>query len=47
MASVVTIPKKLVIVVAAVVLAIAAGMTGVDMETVQGFLGLLAEETPQ
>ena len=47
MASVVTIPKKLVIVVAAVVLAIAAGMTGVDVETVQGFLGLLAEETPQ
>jgi hypothetical protein len=40
------IPPKLIIVVAAVALAVAASAFGVDMETVKGFLGLL-EETPQ
>lgn len=37
------IKNKLIIVAAAVVLAIAAGYSDVDMATVKGFLGLLSE----
>jgi hypothetical protein len=39
------IPPKLFIVVAAVALAVLAGVSGVDMESVKDFLGLLSEGT--
>ena len=41
------IPRQIIIVAVAVVLAFAVGYGDVDMETVKSFLGLLSEETPQ
>lgn len=41
------IPKQIIIVAVAVVLAFVVGYGDVDMATVKGFLGLLAEETSQ
>lgn len=37
------LPPKLIIVVAAVALAILASVSGVDMDSVKGFLGMLSE----
>lgn len=41
------IPRQIIIVAVAVVLAFIVGYGDVDMATVKGFLGLLAEESPQ
>ena len=40
------LPPKLIIVVSAVALAVLAGVSGVDMESVKGFLDLLSEGAP-
>jgi len=40
------LPPKLIIVVAAVALAVLAGASGVDMESVKDFLGLLSAGAP-
>ena len=37
------LPPRLIIVVASVALAVLAGISGVDIESVKGFFGLLSE----